>query len=149
MEHQEMEQRLRAAGWVNKPKGWWWPPVMKEVVDRKAHRTCGIPLNHAFAYLIRKEQEVARKKSIENHSLEVHCNKCGKDLRKYDINPTEPEEKPHCVGYYGLVETTVDGGFWSESLHDTIRYRFSLCEECLVEFMKTFKVPVHTESYLY
>lgn len=95
---------------------------------------------------------------------DVLCNKCGESLSKIHYKtsigdgnfiPSQiPEHLPmknndnHSVfldpgqEFYGLVETEVHGGYLSTALQDYTKYRFSICEKCLVELFSTFVIPV-------
>jgi hypothetical protein len=55
------------------------------------------------------------------------CNRCGKTI----------EERKD--GYPTIVEAS--GGYFSKALFDGNRYFFSMCEDCLVNVMGSFKVP--------
>jgi hypothetical protein len=88
---------------------------------------------------IRVITEEITKKEIED----IFCNLCGKSLspdRNSDILKRE---------YYGLVEATVSGGFFSSHLEDGQVYTFSLCESCLYDLFCKFKYPCETNNYLF
>lgn len=100
---------------------------------------------------------------------DILCNKCGESLR---VTAFESEETPFIQSnerlapltddedeesqsrsrlplaqatgdfYYGLVETTVSGGFHSTALSDGGRYKFSLCERCLASLFDSFLLLV-------
>jgi hypothetical protein len=44
------------------------------------------------------------------------------------------------MNYEGLIGAVVQGGFKAK-LGDSVRYEFDLCETCLDELFKTFKIP--------
>lgn len=68
---------------------------------------------------------------------DVICNKCEKSCRP-------SKEVPD---FYGLIEASFSTGYFSEALPDGMRYSFSLCEECLAELFKSFKISPEEESY--
>lgn len=74
---------------------------------------------------------------------QVFCNKCGENCGLPKVAPGQESGHPH-----GLIETTVRGGYWSNPLQDCVSYTFSLCESCLSELFKTFKIPVGMFDYL-
>jgi hypothetical protein len=49
-------------------------------------------------------------------------------------------------GDYGLIEAEVVGGYHSTELRDLTRYRFSLCEACLVRLFDGFAVPPQVDD---
>ncbi len=65
----------------------------------------------------------------------VMCNKCGFTM---DLEKTEYEEF--------MVDTihSFKVGYGYASLHDEEFYQFDLCENCLEELYKTFKIPPKT-----
>jgi hypothetical protein len=68
---------------------------------------------------------------------DVVCNKCGKTCLRGDDHGKEP---------YGLIEAEVGTGYYSTSLPDGHTYTFSICEDCLAELFKDFKVQPEVES---
>jgi hypothetical protein len=67
------------------------------------------------------------------------CNRCGGSL----AGDTEPGTREQ----YGLVETTVRGGYSSPHLSDCTSYCFSLCEKCLRRLFSTFEIPPTVGGY--
>jgi len=61
---------------------------------------------------------------------DIICNKCGESC-KTDIEFGE---------YDGLIEVCVRGGYFSKFIGDMNSFTFSLCEKCVMEMIKTFKV---------
>jgi|GEM_PF-2744842 len=59
---------------------------------------------------------------------DVICNKCGESCKDSSN-----------MNYEGLLEVSVEGGYASK-LGDSVRYTFSLCENCLEELFKSFKI---------
>lgn len=61
------------------------------------------------------------------------CNKCGERMtNSFDV---------HDNNVYGLVETSVSGGYASPHLFDMTSYIFSLCEKCLRNLFGECKIP--------
>lgn len=58
---------------------------------------------------------------------DIICNKCGESCKDSSG-----------MNYEGLIEASVEGGYASK-LGDTVRYTFSLCENCLSALFDTFK----------
>lgn len=79
---------------------------------------------------ITKEVEVVDK---------IICNKCGENLIVYEIG-----DHIECEG---LVEVEARGGYWSHYIGDNNTYRFSLCERCVVELNKTFKIDAFISGW--
>ncbi len=68
---------------------------------------------------------------IEDEEIEdILCNLCGESL------------KTSCE-FEGLVEYRLSGGYGSK-LGDSVEYTFSLCEFCLSNLFKQFKIPAET-----
>jgi hypothetical protein len=67
---------------------------------------------------------------------DIICNKCGESC-----------EVSEGYGYEGLIGARVDGGYGSKHLGDLERYEFDICEKCLVEWFKTFKINPHKGEY--
>lgn len=99
-----------------------------------------------------------RTKKIQTETdvtIEIICNKCGdsctpEDARKPRGTPvkwvdgegflTISEEESvilHGPNAYGLIETTVSGGYDSSHLEDVTSYTFSVCEPCLAKFFES------------
>ena len=64
---------------------------------------------------------------------DIFCNKCGESLW-------------HHYNFCGLESTYIQGCYGSPILDDGSAYKFSLCEACLDELFKTFKIPVEIEG---
>lgn len=75
---------------------------------------------------------------------DIICNKCGKSCRT-DGGGDDAGHKE----FDGLIEVCAHGGYWSKVIGDMNRYRFSLCETCLVEFAKTFKINAFEDGFNY
>lgn len=98
-------------------------------------------------------------------TVDILCNKCGKscvppDALKIKGTPVkwiegqgyiEISEEDSLIERgpeaYGLVETTVVGGYFSDPLDDCTTYTFSICEDCLDELFNSFKIPVEINHY--
>ena len=72
---------------------------------------------------------------------DIICNKCGESLKVFLGNTGVHD-------FYGMAEVTVSGGYESEHIEDLTEYSFALCEKCLVELFKSFKIPVEEKEYL-
>jgi hypothetical protein len=96
----------------------------------------------------KSEKRQTAKEQLEaayaDRTTELHCNKCGENMKRFS---TDADGETFCVGYYGLVDAELSGGFYSDPLSDCTTYRFSLCEKCVMELFETFKVPPHVETY--
>lgn len=68
---------------------------------------------------------------------DVICNKCGNSCRPGKSVPD----------YYGLVEACFTTGYESTHFDDGLVFNFSLCEKCLFELFKTFKIQPNKEGY--
>lgn len=75
---------------------------------------------------------------------DIICNKCGESCRT-DGGDDQVSHKE----FDGLIEVTAHGGYWSKVIGDMNRYQFSLCETCLVEFTKTFKISAFIDGWGY
>lgn len=81
---------------------------------------------------------------LEQHQtvVDVLCNKCEKSCQT------------DC-GYEGLIEAVVRGGYGSK-IGDDVEFVFSLCEDCLIDLLSSFKIkeeiisapPWYNESVL-
>lgn len=81
-----------------------------------------------------------KKTTFQTTQIEVTediiCNKCGSSL------------KDDCdMNYEGLIEVSFMGGYASK-IGDSLECRFSLCESCLIELFKTFKIEPFTDQHL-
>lgn len=68
---------------------------------------------------------------------DIICNKCGRSCK-------DSSE----MNYEGLLEISVEGGYAS-ILGDTVKYTFSLCEECLKELFESFKIKCEKRSGMF
>lgn len=86
----------------------------------------------------KKNMKITKIVSKEVEEIEnVFCNKCGESCKsKFDDQ-----------NFYGMIEQTVEGGYGSEVLEDLTTYTFSLCEKCLNELFKEFKISVEMGNY--
>lgn len=81
------------------------------------------------------------KKTIEvEYTEDLICNKCGESLKH--IITTDGD-----FNFCGLEEITVNGCYGSDPLEDLVSYTFSLCEKCLDDLFKSFKIPVEKKDY--
>lgn len=74
---------------------------------------------------------------LKNHK-DIRCNKCGESCLVFSSLSLAPQS-------YGLINTSVSGGYYSSHLVDGVTYNFSICEKCLKEIFEGFKVPVGTD----
>lgn len=70
---------------------------------------------------------------------QITCNKCGKSCGLPDGESNN--------SWYGLIEHTVRGGYFSKHLEDMTNYTFSLCEPCLSELFDSFLIKVNQREY--
>jgi hypothetical protein len=74
------------------------------------------------------------KKEVVTEEKDVHisttCNKCAKIV--------EPEQVDHYVWETFAYEMYVD--FKEGSPYERERWKFDLCEECIIELVKSFKI---------
>jgi len=126
--------RLKKAGWTNAANS------MGEFWTNPASPGVGLPLSMAWLHynLMKKDQEL--KEAVKNKTAKVICNKCGADMAAL-------EGDTH-MGYYGLVNAKVSGGYCSTALSDAFIYRFSLCEKCLKAIFDSCTIPVEYEPYM-
>jgi hypothetical protein len=106
---------------------------------------CSVQMQCAFEMEWQNQQRRKRKEDIENYSADVFCNKCGKDMR---VMEKSADGKEFCVGYYGLVDAVVSGGYESTALNDCTIYTFCLCEKCLMDLFAEFKILPQIDTYL-
>ena len=138
MGHQEIEHEILVGlmknnGWTQRDKFWYHPKTPGQ----------GRLFASACKTQQRWEAEEERKRTLEDGTRQVLCNKCGEDVRKYEGEG----ENRKSMGYYGLVDATFDGGYFSTDIRDGDIHTFSLCEKCVAELMKTFKIPPITVNY--
>lgn len=84
-----------------------------------------------------KEDKLVVKTKQENKLVttieDVICNKCGNSM--------------FIDGQICGLDDSVTGCYGSPVFGDMDNYKFSLCEHCLEELFKTFKIPVETQCY--
>ena len=83
------------------------------------------------------DRDRARRKAEENP-----CHKCGGPMI------SEDQIKSGVDDIYGTV-VDFTTGYFSTALEDGLRFRFRLCEACLFDLMKGFKIPGEMEDYLF
>jgi len=66
------------------------------------------------------------------------CNKCGISCTSPDARRVEGP----LPSFYGLVDATVGGYYFSPVLEDCTTYKFDICEKCLKEIFNSFVIPV-------
>ena len=78
-------------------------------------------------------QKIEKKLIVWDVVESTLCNKCGEN----------------CYGE-GLPETKIIGGYNSSVLGDDNRYSFALCEDCLWDIFRTFKIkPIDDPSNIF
>jgi hypothetical protein len=95
----------------------------------------------AFVKVKQKQTRTAEVDAV----VDVICNKCGESM----VTASAGYVPDRVVGrnYLGLLDGSVAGCYGSELLLDTHRYRFSLCERCIVGMFDRFKVPPTVTEY--
>lgn len=102
--------------------------------------------------------------------VDVLCNKCGEscipepwrpenisergtpvkfDPDKGELVEISQEENLELRGpvLYGLIEQEYTGGYDSiPGIQDLTKYTFSLCEHCMLDLFKSFKIPIKSEE---
>jgi hypothetical protein len=73
--------------------------------------------------------------------VDIFCNKCGVSCKLLELGGKS---------YFGgITEIEVTGGYSSTHLEDGDVYQFSLCEQCVLELIKTFKLSAKRGNYLF
>ena len=80
--------------------------------------------------------------------FDIVCNKCGKSMaldgeQRGGMIPDAHSRQE----YLGLLNASVDGCYASDDLIDSHRYRFSMCEKCLVSLFQSFALPPTITEY--
>lgn len=78
---------------------------------------------------------------------DIICNQCGNTMGLDDRGCGMVPDPYSRRSYLGLLNGSVDGCFSSDHLIDTHRYRFSMCEECLVKLFYRFVIPPMITEY--
>lgn len=89
---------------------------------------------------MRKIKKIKTTQIVEQ-TTDIICNKCGQtcsNLKRF--HKASPQQM---CGFSGLTEIEVHGGYDSQFVGDMTSWQFSLCEKCLSDLVKTFKIP-HT-----
>ena len=73
---------------------------------------------------------------------EIICNKCGKSHRPYREDIEVQREK--LVNHVHSFLFRLRGNFDSKRLYDTTTYCFAVCEDCMMDFMKSFAIVPET-----
>ena len=81
--------------------------------------------------MIKKKKKLVKVDEITDYV----CNKCGQSCRR-DLN------------FYGLLEVVAYGGYDSEKIGDENSWTFSVCEDCLSDFVKTFEIPPEEAEHI-
>lgn len=69
--------------------------------------------------------------------VDIICNKCGESCQTGKIGDS--------ASYDGLLEVAITGGYHSKFLGDCTTHKFSICEKCLNDYFKTFKIKPTSE----
>lgn len=88
--------------------------------------------------------KTTKKVVVEVEETEdIICNKCGESCNVVpkDLNSSMKE-------FNGIIEYEVSGGYFGTAIADGDGYRFSVCEKCLVEFMKSFKIDPYVGNIM-
>lgn len=85
-----------------------------------------------------------KKEVVEIEVVDYVCNKCGETCS--NAVRYHNAKKPDCCGWSGLNEVEVHGGYDSRFIGDMISWKFSLCEKCISELTKSFKIPHEIKS---
>lgn len=144
MTSKEVEDYLIAEGWYRTEDMELEGTIFGPFFSRDGCE-CSMGEYAAFTIAFQEQIDRERKQSFSDRSVECLCNKCESDLMLYDTN-AYGDKIP--VGYHGLVDAVVNGGYYSEHLSDTVTYRFSLCEKCLLELFETFKKAPEISCYM-
>jgi hypothetical protein len=83
---------------------------------------------------------IKRVQRYVDETKDIICNKCGNSCRT-----DGGDDKTAYPAFDGLIEVKATGGYWSKIIGDMNCYKFSLCESCLVEYAKTFKIDAFNE----
>ena len=148
--YEEKRKRLAAISREDKLKyilerGWFESERCKfGIFYHHPDRSGGVLLDMAYEFEYQKTLEDERKDALEKGIASVKCNKCGCDCQKFSKNINDEK---FSVGYYGLIDANVQGGYESVELSDCVEYTFSLCEKCLKELFVSFKTP--PKYYIY
>ncbi len=78
-------------------------------------------------------------------TVDIICNKCGESCI-----PEHCRDGNHGPGsFYGLIEASFTSGYCSPTLPDGNSYSFSICETCMAEIFKTFKIAPEEQEALF
>jgi len=74
--------------------------------------------------------KIVKTEKIEIEIVDdILCDKCGESCKLRDSSE-----------FGGLIEARVCGGYYSTHLEDGEDFNFSICEKCLFEMFKDFKI---------
>lgn len=130
--YKENHAYLVSRGWHER-EGWWY--------DRPNPNKTGIgsTMEGAIRIASRRDEKLDEVFGMHDGTVEVVCNKCGESCRRNNGDLF--------MGYYGLINAKVSGGYMSDPLQDGKTYKFSLCEKCLNNIFKKFKIKVEEDFY--
>ena len=78
------------------------------------------------------------KEQVVVETVDILCNLCGKSCSSSKHSSVKE--------YNGLIEAEVWGGYSSTHIGDMTGIRFSLCEKCLWNLTKKFKIPYEIKN---
>lgn len=88
-----------------------------------------------------KKYEMRTETVTREIVADITCNKCQKSLARMGPDNGFFGLRAECKGGYGSHDGIQDGSTW----------KFDLCEECVLELMRTFSIPAKVEyaSWVY
>lgn len=128
-------------GWVLNKRG----DLACDMYSNNKKNVLGITLEMAYEMEYQDKLTKQRKEDMQEGKIKIICNKCGDDCQKLD---SDMDGNEFSVGYYGLIDAEVSGGYYSDHLSDCVNYKFSLCEKCVKEMFDTFKVKPDVYVYM-
>jgi hypothetical protein len=85
-----------------------------------------------------KAEQVVR---VETTLVECICNACGDEMAYGDFKYKELIKRH-------AVTVKVEGGYYNDKIPDCTVQFFDLCEDCLINFVSTFKIKLAETNYL-
>lgn len=82
--------------------------------------------------------KTTKKVMVEQEEIDdIFCNMCGDSCIDKHVKNAE-----------GLIEVQVSGGYGSDHIGDGIEYTFSLCERCVMDAIRKFKIPAEKKDWM-
>lgn len=75
---------------------------------------------------------------------DIKCNKCGCTCSNQNFS-NELVASQNFKTYDGLINIKIQTSPWSKKFDSENQYIFSLCENCTLELVKTFKHPLESK----